>query len=594
MAKMIPPQIAAKAPRGEQLLFKKLRDDPQTKDWVAFHSLEIRRHVTRIEGEADLVVAIPGFGVLCIEVKGCGVTRSGGMWTYHYDHPKTSPVGPFKQAGDAAHSVRNHVASRDASFAPIVFYSAVVFTELDFGERSMEWEPWQVVGKTDLLRNPISRLLTHILEHAHAKLRTKSPPLPWYGDRSRPTIKNIEALVKILRPDFEYPAEAGLAEEMAEHSIRRFTEEQFGAIDMIDENARVLFKGPAGTGKTLLAIEAARRAVRSRRSVAILCFNNLLGGWLKRETEEIAREAGHLGVSFFAGTVASLMLRISDERVPADAGAAYWGSELPALVTERLLSASVESPMYDMLIVDEAQDLLSDPFLDVLELVVSGGVAGGSWAMFGDFERQAIYANGNAQPGLHRLKQRAAGGYAVYPLRVNCRNVRTIADVVTLASGLVPGYSRVLADTDAADVEPIFYRNFEDQIDQLRSVLRRLVRKFPTDQIVVLSMRSDAESCASSTVETLEGIRLVPYRSERQNEKSVRYASVHAFKGLESRAIVLTDIESLEDDQAKALFYVGMTRARLSLSLMMSDRLRKRYNALLVEGYRATRRENRA
>jgi hypothetical protein len=44
-----------------------------------------------------------------------------------------------------------------------------------------------------------------------------------------------------------------------------------------------------------------------------------------------------------------------------------------------------------MLVIDEAQDLLEDEYLDVLDLLVKGGLAGGRWAFFGDFERQAIY-----------------------------------------------------------------------------------------------------------------------------------------------------------------------------------------------------------
>jgi hypothetical protein len=381
---------------------------------------------------------------------------------------------------------------------------------------------------------------------------------------------------------------------LAEKSIRRFTEEQFHAIDLIQENPRVLFKGPAGTGKSLLAIEAAKRAVRARQSVALICFNSLLGTWLKRETAGIAAEARELGVSFFAGTAASLMLAVSRKEVPANASSSFWEIELPGYATDALLSGKATASPFDMLVVDEAQDLLSDSVLDVFELITAGGLASGRWALFGDFERQAIYANADAQPGLDRLKSRTNSTYTVYPLRINCRNSKSIADAVTLASGLVPGYSRVLADAEAADVEPVFYRNAAHQVDQLGAILKRLARKFPADQIVVLSMRADAASCAASAGQTFDEAHLVPFRAEPAAGHSVRYASVHAFKGLESAAIVLTDIEGIDDDQARSLIYVGMTRARLALVLLMADRVRKRYDALLMEGYKATRRERQS
>lgn len=582
---MIPPQIAAKAPKGEQLLFRKLKDEPATKDWVVFHSFDIRRHATRIEGEADLVVVVPGQGVVCIEVKGCGVRRQDGLWIYEYDPPRTSPVGPFRQASDAAHSLRQFLSAKDTSLAGLVFYSAVFFTEIDFNERSMEWEPWQFVGKTDLLRNPASRLISNILEAAHTKLRSMRPVPAWYSERSRPASRQVDSIIALMRRDFEYAVVGGLALELAEQTIRKFTEEQFHAIDLLDENPRLLFKGPAGTGKTLLAVEAARRSIRSGRGVALLCFNHLLGGWLRKETAEIAAEARDFQVPFFVGTVSALMLHIANVEVPSDAGQTFWTIDLPTRAVDVMLAGISKVPSYEVLIMDEAQDALTDPVLDVLELITVGGLASGRWAMFGDFEKQAIYANADARPGLERLRSRSGQSFTTYPLRINCRNSRNIAEAVTLASGLVPGYSRVLANDDGADVEPVFYRDTNHQMEQLVATLLRLLKKFPAEQIVVLSMRADSNSCAAAASGYMEGVRLAPFRPVA-DAGTIRFASVHAFKGLESAAVVLTDIEHIEDDQAKALVYVGMTRARLALVLLMNNRVKDRYRALLMEGYK--------
>ena len=68
-------------------------------------------------------------------------------------------------------------------------------------------------------------------------------------------------MVTLLRDNFEYAVSRRSDLESLERMICQFTEEQFGALDMLNDNDRVVFKGPAGTGKTFLALEAAKRAV---------------------------------------------------------------------------------------------------------------------------------------------------------------------------------------------------------------------------------------------------------------------------------------------------------------------------------------------
>lgn len=592
MARMIPPLVAADVPKGERQLFAKLRDDPRTRDWIVFHSFDIRRHVVRSEGEADVLIVVPDQGVLCVEVKGCDVSRRDGLWIYSYSPPRTTPVGPFRQASEASHSIRNYLRSKDSSLAALMYYSAVVFTEIEFIEKSLEWEPWQVIGRTEFLRLPISSLVSRIFDHAHSQCRNRNPVPVWYGERSsRPTVKQAESVLRLLRSDFEYVGSLRSAVEHAEVAIRRFTEEQFDAIDHIVDNRRVIFKGPAGTGKTFLAVEAARRAVRERRSTVLLCFNNLLSHWLRRETEAIAVEARDSGVSFYAGNLSSLMLGVAAVQVPQGASAKYWDDELPSLAVDAMLSDDRDTPTYAFLVVDEAQDLLTDSFLDVIGLLVEGGLDGGRWALFGDFERQAIYAGAYTETGLERLRERSGGGVSSFRLRINCRNSTRIAEAVTITSGLSPGYSRVLSDVESPDVEPAFYRSAAHQKELLQAAIARLLRTFPPEQIVVLSTRQDSSACASQIGDSVGGFRVAPLRGEAGDLGAVRYASIHSFKGLEAAAVVLTDIEQIADDQAKALLYVGMSRARIQLHVLISERLRGAYDALLDAGLKAALRK---
>jgi Nuclease-related domain/UvrD-like helicase C-terminal domain/PhoH-like protein len=589
MARMIPPSIPADAPKGERTLFARLRDDPKSNDWIVFHSFDIRRHVVRQEGEADMLVIVPGRGILCLEVKGCDVSRRGGLWIYPYG---TSPVGPFRQAADAAHSIRNYLSQKDANLAGLMYHSAVVFTEIDFVEKSLEWHPWQAVGLTELLRVPISTLLVRILDGAHAHRRSLQSSSNWYSDRtSRPSVNQTEAIAKLLRRDFEYIGSGHHGVEVAETAICRFTEEQFDAVDHLSDNRRILFTGPAGTGKTFLAVEAARRSVRNRQRTVLLCFNNLLGDWLRKETESIAVEAQNLGVAFYVGTLPSLMLGIARIQVPQAAKRSFWKEELPVLAVNALLSDEIETPVFDMLLVDEAQDLLIDQYMDVMGLLLSGGLSGGHWAIFGDFERQAIFLDSDGESGLELLRRRTDDGVFKFRLRINCRNSLRIAEAVTITAGMSPGYSRVLQGVESTDVEPVFYRKAADQGIALQSTVKKLLRSFRPSEIVILSTRADSESCAANASQGIDGFAFEPYRQSVNSLEVIRFASCHAFKGLESAAIVLTDVETVNGDQAKALLYVGMSRARVQLYILMNERVRPAYDSLLDVGLKAALRK---
>src|SRR5205807_946894 len=123
----------------------------------------------------------------------------------------------------------------------------------------------QVEGEADFIVLIPGRgvLCLEVKGHLQAEYRDGA----WYlgkhaapGSR-RPTRSDCLAMRKILRPDVHFvPAMATIRRDRI-NEIRRFTDEQIEAIEGLDGvNARALVEGPAGTGKTVLALEEARRA----------------------------------------------------------------------------------------------------------------------------------------------------------------------------------------------------------------------------------------------------------------------------------------------------------------------------------------------
>jgi len=577
---MIPPDCPSETPAGEAILFHKLKDDPGTEGWVVLHSLELRRHRTKSEGEIDMVILAPGEGVLCLEVKGCEVTRRDGLWVYPYG---TSVEGPFRQASRAMHSLRDYIEKRDASLSGLLFFSAVAFTRIHFNEDSPEWHSWQIIDLHTLGRMPISKIIARVFENAHHHILSVASSRKWYDEqKSRPTSDQVRRLTGLLRGNFEYVLQPKGDVQRIEESLLRLTEEQYEALDALQENSRVVIKGLAGTGKTFLAIEAARRAINEGKRVLLICFNRLLGESMNLAVRDIpVKEIGQLRCVHLHG----LLREIVGNSVIVRDDNEFWSRELPARAVDRLLDDDRPAQQFDLLLVDEAQDILTEEYLDVLDLLVKGGLGGGHWVLFGDFDRQAIYLTGGGSTAaamLETLRQRTLN-YTTFTLRINCRNAGPIAETMTLACNVHPGYIKYLHEMEGASVDPRFWSDAEDQTEKLDGVISELRHAFHADEIIVLSLKSDDRSCAGRYVASGHG-RYAPFRASVGIAKgSIRFSSVHAFKGLEAPAIVVTDIDRL-DEQARALLYVAMSRARVRLILLMQETCRKEYDHMLETG----------
>ena len=589
--RLIPPIISPDTPSdGEKRVFALLAADSaggsaqasvdhapaahapaaDTTGWTVLHSLDIAHHRRQKEGEIDFLIVAPGLGVLALEVKGCHeLHRSEGLWYYGAD-AAGDPRGPFKQASEAMHSVRARLCKHRPHLLGVLFQSAVCFPFLPFTEPSEEWQPWQVVDAGKLEARSIGDCILAVL--AQARERTASLHQTWFdAAAAEPTTAQCDEIVRVLRPDYESYESPKSRAQRTDEEIRYYTELQFDALDHMRRMSRVVFDGPAGTGKTLLALEAARRAHASGRRALLLCFNRPLAEWLREQAAGVAETT----------TVSDHMVRaagIPSGSPQLEGGRDFWDVELPRLACDGLIE---RPPDYDELIVDEAQDVLRHQFLDVLDLSLGGGIQNGTWRVFGDFGHQAIYGD---SVDLDAFRDGAGGGCGVYELDENCRNSPAVAALACSGGGIAAGYARVLRADDGEAPSVRFYAGAAQQRELLCAALERLASAgFTGPQVAVLSTRSDAHCMAA----TLDGQpwrdRVVPLVREGPHGPVVdlhsgrtRYASVHRFKGLEARAVVLTDVDRLDRPRERDLFYIGATRATQRLIVLAHESLRGR------------------
>lgn len=164
--------------------------------------------------------------------------------------------------------------------------SAVLFTHSRFAvSGAMEWHSWQALDTVAFRSRSIAALVTSVLDAHRMHLAATPAAAAWFNLASAaPDAGQADRIIQALRPSFEFAEPQRLRRQRMEHETEAFTQQQYEVLDMIARNRRCLVDGAAGTGKTYVAVEAARRFAAEGQRVLLCCFNRHLGRWLKEET----------------------------------------------------------------------------------------------------------------------------------------------------------------------------------------------------------------------------------------------------------------------------------------------------------------------
>ncbi|MDE0682270.1 MAG: NERD domain-containing protein/DEAD/DEAH box helicase [Candidatus Poribacteria bacterium] len=588
MARMIPPFHSEDIKSsGEKQFFELLKHDPVTEDWVCLHSLGLARHVTRMYGEIDFVILVPNEGVFCLEVKSGRIARHEGVWKYtnRFGDTATSTVGPFRQAKEGMFSLLNSVRENyglQHRFSNVLFGFGVVFPHIWFDRDDSEIESWQVYDR-GTSRQPVSAYILQLSRYTRRSLNAQ----PWYDElRSRPSLSDIRELVDFLRGDFEQVIKPADVLIETEDHIVRLTKDQYRCLDQLQGNPRCLFEGGAGTGKTLLALEFARREATSGKRVLVICFNKLLGQWLSSVKGAMLPETVELGSfhQFLDQLIADSSVANDFQLAKQNEDQDHLFSELyPLYALDAIWEGGVEP--FDTLIIDEGQDLIRSEYLDVFDGLLKGGLVGGSWAAFCDFH-QAIYADVDEESMVRELELRT-GRFTRFRLLTNCRNTRPIGEEVSAISGLdIPPF--LPASVEGIPVNYRFYRDSIEQSKQVNEIIHQLLTEGVSyrDITILSPLRYEHTCLVSDDQISFKRMDLTRPATQRRPRKTIGFSTIHAFKGLESSVVVLVDIAHVTGNRNRALLYVGMSRARYSLSVLISESARDEYRNAIRKSLR--------
>lgn len=477
--------------------------------------------------EADFVVAIEGAGIVCVEVKGGEVWHDGHRWLQRRGNDVVT-MDPVRQARESCYALRAFTESDPRwTQGRLRWDHAVVLpnTHLSPDFAVPDCPRWKVSDRSEL--DDLGKRLRLVL----VQQELDRPPL---------TSTGIEQLRGALSgrglPQRDVVARALENEDEAD----TLTENQAVILDAIRLLNRVEVRGGAGSGKTFLAVEQARRLSAAGQRVALVCYSHGLASYLKRITANWPRrqrpayvgEFHSLGVTWGAPEGPDESLRTGET-------VRFWEHELPAQMNE-LASALDPAHRYDAIVVDEAQDFADawwEPILASLRDDETGGIF-----VFSD-EGQRVFDRHGSPP------------VPLVPLVLdqNLRNTRQIANAF---QPLVEGRMRFLG-RDGPDVTFVACSPAEalDVADD--EVVGALEEGWRPEDIALLTT-------GSRHPEQVERQRLgnEAYWDSFWDVDQVFYGHVLGFKGLERRAIVLAVNDQAAHQRSRERLYVGLSRAR--------------------------------
>jgi hypothetical protein len=548
---MLPPHVSgATESAAERKLFVKIQQELGD-DWSVLHSLGLATHDRKPWAEIDFVLVGPG-GVYCLEVKGGRIARSSGQWTTTNRAGQINklPQSPFAQVGGASAALRRFLAEQIPRSTSILSGFGVATPDVIFSISGADIIPEIVYDERDFSLS-FSRFVDRLREYWQIRL---APTESEGALAANPNI--VRSIVDALCRDFDLRPSLRSEVSRVQDELTRLTDRQAHVLRGLSDNPRVLVRGGAGTGKTMLAVAEAKRLAHTGQRVLLTCFNKLLAKYLAPIVDEFPTLTVRHIHGFMADVVDGAGRRSS---LPDAAAEDLFEVFYPELCVEILLESG--SPIFDAVFVDEGQDSLREAYLDVVDVALVGGLRNGTWRYFLD-PNQDVYG-GSGAPSMARLLSAAP---AQFHLIDNCRNTVPIATNTALLSGMP--LDEVLCD--GPEVIRTYYDNPEQERHSVSKVLRGwLTQGVRPEEIVVLSPHVLARSCLARG---LVGISApLAEASSAPGPGSIRFSTVSGFKGLESTAVALIDIDDIESSAGAISAYVGASRAQALLSVSLSS-----------------------
>lgn len=315
-------------------------------------------------------------------------------------------------------------------------------------------------------------------------------------------------------------------------------------LEFIGNRRQARVAGCAGAGKTMLAIAKAKELAAQGKTVLILVYNTGIAGYLTAHLKDIP--AIHVQTLGRFCVLCCEQAGIAIPEMPVNDSAAWWNQ-----ASQLLDTALTSKPAgYDALIVDEAQDFQCTVWLALEKAIKPEG-----WYYI-----------------FYDLAQNVFGGDLQFPIKEepflllrNCRSTQAIVNAVNEHTGLnlVPRIGLATGVPVRAESAPTPAQRRK----LLGKVLHEWIRKegLTENQIVILGGHSLKHTCLEGH-EKAGSFEIVDRGTAAPGV--VPYYTYMAFKGCESDAVILLDVDANDKRWNKYGLYTAMTRARHLLGVI--------------------------
>ena len=508
-----------------------------TDDYYIFHSFSIVKVIddTLYESETDFVIFHPQKGIICIEAKAGAISYEAGEWKYG-SGLSMNHDGPYNQASQNKWKLKKYIEDRGLAYLldKCKLIHAVWFPSVSREYMNTIAFPPEADKKITLTKES----LENIQEEVDRLFDIEVPR----NIRTSMTTREVDILMrKALAPSFNL---INLSEVKSMHRERVFKsmlKEQIALLDYLEEQNTAVINGMAGTGKTVMAVEKARRHADLGEKVLFLCYNTKLKDYLKETFN-------HEKIDFY--TIPGLACKLCGTE-EAD----Y--SLLDDILLEFFTNKNFP---WKHVIIDEGQDFGQQEIeelsiIDTLrQIVVDSPESDGSFYMFYDLNQ---FVQGV------KIPEYITEADCKLTLYRNCRNTESIA--ITSNRMLGRNKKPILRTNSIYGNSPELYviNDKESYIETVNRSLDSIIDKDDCESVVLITGISELSSPMTSYCK--DGI----YKYKGHN---ILFTTYRKYKGLEADGIVFIDVNKglLDPDNAaseKAL-YVGTSRARYELCLI--------------------------